>query len=499
MITRQQHRKSSYSALILIAVVVGFGRWFLEASLGVAKLNGVLPFAYSLYYVAVGLSFHLILYRLSGISRRSSLNFARLGLLVGLLPPVVDLVNFWIQATPLLPYSYYLYEDFSYFSPFFYAPMRGFPLGEAVAVWLIIMLTLVFTLRETRNPLRILAAGVAAYGVFLFFLVVLPKSLTDFFTQADAGLNLDAALRLNARNASTRYHVFAHFAVIILLWLITDSNFRRALQRRVLHYMPFGAIATAPFIFTGNYGVLTLCIPGLVMLNFLFACMQNDLYDTKTVAKSALVTVSTMGMQYADSVRFFMVLMFILVGYLYGIGSLLFFPQLIFLVLTLLYNLPETRMRYYTLGGQKIEGGWGVCALWSALVCLKINPFQVSTLVLTVLIFFGWAYLSSLKDLKDILNDRRDGRKTLISFLQKKTKSLSTAVRFYKLQIAIIVVLPVFFLLARKTILHGLLFAGFSVLPLWAVLYWAPRLRIFRYFSIAISSYFIAFAYAAGY
>lgn len=494
MIIEQQRRKSSYTALILIATVVGFGRWFLEANLGVAKLNGVLPFAYALYYLAVGMSFHLILYRMSGISRRHSLNLARLGLLVGLLPPIVDLANFWLQAVPLLPYSYYLYETFAYFSPSFYSPRFGFPLGEAVAVWLIILLSFFFTIRETRNPLRIIAATAAAYGVFLFFLVLLPKGLTDYFTQGDAGLNLDAAMQLSSRNGSTRYHVFVHFALIVIFSLMADANFRKALVKRVFHYLPFGAIAMAPFIFTANYGLLTLCVPALVMLNFLFACMQNDLYDSKT-AKTGLPNSNQQG----DSVRYFMILMFLLVGYLYGIGSLLFFPQLIFLILTLLYNLPETRMRYYTLGGQKIEGGWGVCALWSGLVCLKISPFQVSTVVLTVLVFFGWAYLSSIKDLKDILSDRRDGRRTLISFLQIKFGNLSTGVRFYKIQIALIVILPTLFLLARKTALETLLFTGCFVLPIWAILYWAPRLRLFSYFSAAISAYFVAFAYTAGY
>lgn len=494
MISQQQTRKASYTALILIALVVGFGRWFLEATLGIAKISGILPIAYAFYYIAISLSFHLILSRIASLSERASLNSARLGLLVGLLPPIIDGLNTWLFGAPLLHYSYYLFADFSRFSPLFYAPMQGFPLGESMAVWLIIFMTVLLAMRQTKNPIRILASLAAAYVIFLFFLVLLPKGIADFFTGAEAVLNLDDKLRLNSRNATTQYHVFAHFIIIIFLQIWLMKSFRRAIWKRFFHYLPFGAMASTPFVFMGNYSLSALFVPGLVMVSFLFACMQNDLYDSNSGKD-----VKRDGRMAADGISYFLILLLSLMIYLYGIGNLLFFPQLIFLMLTLLYNLPETRMRYYILGGQKIEGGWGVCALWSGLVSQNVNPFQVGPLLLTILVFFGWAYLSSLKDLKDILVDRHDGRKTLIAFFQHRFGHLSRAVKIYKIQVAVLICLPVLMLLSRKPVLNAILFFGVAIIPIWITLTWAPRMLLFRYFSISISGYFVVFAYAAGY
>lgn len=499
MITRQQKRKASYTAFLVISIVVGFGRWFLETNLGVAKVNGLLPFAYAFYYIVVGFSFYMILRYIAGISPRYSLNSARLGLLVGFLPPLIDLVYASVVNRPIQNYSYYLYEDFRFFPAFFYAPQHGFPLGESVAVWLIILMTLVLTVRETRNPARIAGAAVAGYAVFLFFLILLPKGIADFFTTNPPALNLDLKMRLSGRNLTTQYHVYFHFAIIILYLFFANRYFRAAARKRFLHYLPFGAISAAPFVFTTNFSIVALCVPLLVMLNFLFACMQNDLYDSGLLGKGKLAANPAGSAQQADVIKFFMILLLLLIAYLYGLGNLLFFPQLIFLLMTILYNLPETRMRFYLLGGQKIEGGWGVCALWSALVCFKMNPFQISTLLFTMVVFFGWAYISSIKDLKDLLNDNHAGRSTIFSFLRNRFRTLSHAVVFYKLQVAILLLLPLFYIVARKPIFNSILFFICAILPIWFVLHFARRRNIFRFFSAGISAYFLLFAYLAGY
>ena len=499
MISRQQKRKASYTGFIIVATIVGFGRWFLEVNIGVAKVNGLLPFAYAFYYVAVGFSFYSILRFVSGMSDRSSLNSARLGLLVGLLPPIIDLGHASVTNTPLLNYSYYLYEDFRFFSAFFYEPQHGFPFGESFAVWLVIFMTLVLTIRETRNPVRIAGAVLGGYAVFLFFLVFLPKGIADYFTSGTDGFNVDLKMRMTSRNLSTQYHVYFHFAIILLLLFLADSRFRTAVRKRFLHYLPFGSICAAPFIFTTNFGIAAFCTPVLVMFNFLFACIQNDLYDSRSRGKNQLKENSGTSTRQEDVLKFFLILLCLLIAYLYGVGNLLFFPQLIFLLLTLLYNLRETRMRYYLLGGQKIEGGWGVCAVWSGLVCLKINPFQISTLLFTIFVFFGWAYISSIKDLKDLLSDNHSGRRTIFSFLTEKFGTLSRAVRVYKLQVAILVVVPWLFLILRKPPFNSLLFFVCSILPIWLVLYYARRQNMFKFFSVGISAYFLLFAYLAGY
>ncbi len=499
MISRQQRRKASYTAFVVIAIIVGFGRWFLETNLGIAKVNGLLPFAYAFYYIVVGFSFYLILRYVAGISPRYSLNSARLGLLVGFLPPLIDLAYASVANKPIQNYSYYLYEDFRFFSAFFYDPHHGFPFGESVAVWLIILMTLVLTFRETRNPLRLVGSVLAGYGVFLFFLILLPKGMADYFTTDIPLVDLDAKGRLTSRNLTTQYHVYIHFAIIILLLFFADPHFRASVRKRLFHYLPFGAIAAAPFVFAKNYSIAALCIPLLVMLNFLFACMQNDQYDSDSRGKGKFATYRAGSAQNADVVKFLMILLLLLIAYLYGLGNLLFFPQLSFFLLTLLYNLPEARMRYYLLGGQKIEGGWGVCALWSALVCFKMNPFQISTLLFTALVFFGWAYISSIKDLKDLLDDNHAGRTTMFTFLRKKLRTLSRGVVVYKFQVAILIASPILYIGSHKSIFSSLLFFSCAILPIWFVLYYARRRRIFKYFSASISVYFLLFAYLAGY
>lgn len=123
------------------------------------------------FYVALLTSLGAVLSLLAKVEWRRAHNLVAMGLLLGTLPPLIDVValgrgQFGYEYTPGLGAIPWL----------LYRPPHALPPGETTVLWLSVVLMAAYAGRTTRSVLRTVLVALASYGMVLTHLVFTPMA-----------------------------------------------------------------------------------------------------------------------------------------------------------------------------------------------------------------------------------------------------------------------------------------------------------------------------------
>ncbi len=143
---------------------------FTERHLGRQPLPWFLHIAF--FYLALLTSLGAVLSLFAKVDWRRAHNLVGMGLLLGTLPPLIDVValgrgQFAYEYTPGLASIPWL----------LYRPPNVLPPGETTVLWLSIALMAAYTARTTRSAWRTALVGVVSYGMVLTHLVLAPTAI----------------------------------------------------------------------------------------------------------------------------------------------------------------------------------------------------------------------------------------------------------------------------------------------------------------------------------
>jgi hypothetical protein len=168
-----EKREFHIANIFLFALFVGSFRRFLEWTLGGVPEPFPLNFIVTLtgFYWFAFFLITLILKLLIAQPWRMSMNVILVGIFLGIFPPIIDL----IASGPGFQYGY-VWEVPAQFNWYLYNPALKIPIGEAIVLWAVILLTTTYVRYKTRSWWRTLAALVLAYAGVLILGGVLAGS-----------------------------------------------------------------------------------------------------------------------------------------------------------------------------------------------------------------------------------------------------------------------------------------------------------------------------------
>jgi len=381
-----------FAPVLAILFVSGF-RLLIELGLYKSNLDMIGLFRGFL----ITISFYLVIYFLFAAILSVSLSrpldkvakIASIGLLFGLLPPLLDL---FAGSPAYLRYTYFRHLSWSLFS-------SSQPLGESLTLWLVILATGMFVAFNAKSILRGLAALSFTYAVFLIcsgvFLLV-------------SRLTSRVALWINV----------AWLAVAFVSYLFLR---RRALLRsfsRLHHAIPHSMLAACG---AGWVGVsLADAISAVIIVFFVvfLLIIQNDYYDRLDDRQAGEKT----GPNFGDVVwsNFFG---FVCGLWLFQAKPLLGLIMFLFFVVGLLYQHPAVRLKTRFCLSYKAEGVAGLLAFLGGAAGGGGFSSEASLLVPGLLVLGGATLVSIPKDYKDGEADRRAGIPTYYVVLTGRGKS----------------------------------------------------------------------------
>ena len=414
----QEKRAFSIYAVLLFCTFVGIARVMGEWFLGAQDLGNVIAelIGYSVFYWYSFFTFGLILFLLVPQPWRISINVILIGIFLGVLPPLFDLL---IYDLGTIRYTYF-WSFPTGWNFWIYNPDYHFHFGETIVLWMTIFLTPAYVAYKTRSIPRTVIAAVLAYGVVGFNGGVLPSTLRSL----QNALGWDFG------------HLFymmltAQIGITVLLYILFQPGLRRGLLSRTHHSLPFVMMSLLGAALVGELSVQSFWYAALVWFMFQTALVQNDYYDT--------TEDSFQGREpYADleDVRFFTVTALMLVFAVLFANSAAGMMLLMILVLSFLYSYPFYRGKRYFPSNLKIEGGWGLAAFITGMIgALEFGihdaPRWMSSMgdpdlfhrspgtpgwgaiTACLLVFGGHSMLAIFKDYKDMDADRHGGIHTV--------------------------------------------------------------------------------------
>lgn len=352
----------------------------------------------ALFYLALIVSIAALLRWTTGRSSTKVLPAVAAGLILGVLPPLIDVV---VYGPGNFNYHYRL-DFFATFPPLLYDPPDATPLGEAVTVWLSVGFMGVYAWVVRSSWWRIALTLIGHYALIVLFLVIVPSS----------GFALHALVR----------EVSANEAVGTLLTALTFVAFfamRPELGARALVRSPHALLAPSMVALgaaiAGRLDAHAWLAAGALFVSALVFTLQNDHYDhVEDAAQGRRVLVTR-----DDALM--------LVSFLPGLWLTLSsghawiaLAGVLFLVVTHGYHADPYRLKCVFPLSYKTEG-------LLALVCLvagALAPGRVALAPLTVLLLLlvagGFSVASMLKDFKDVGADRAGGVRTIYVVLTQR-------------------------------------------------------------------------------
>lgn len=393
-------RARPVSNILMLAAAVGIGRATLELTLGRVPTNhSLLSILTSVtFYFEALMLFASALRWTARLSWPSAMSVASLGLVLGLVPPLLDVA---IAGPGSGSYSYYFGGVGDW--PILLYDAKVVSIGETLALWLSILSLTAYTLLRTREVGRAILGFLLSYAT-VFVLAVLPE-LT--------WMHLNAPMRLvwqTMRDAREVSAIATQALVGLAIYLVHRTGAAVRISRRLLHAVPFLCLTMLGVCFRysegGLGGTLAHPITGIVAVGFmatitLSAIVSNDALDAElgqpvSTLRSADATV------FACSATLFAIIGFML-------SPRLGLPLLTALALSYLYHDKHCCGKARFPLNCLIEGGWAGCAFTTGYYCHpKLGGHMTTGATLVAACAFGaWALFSVFKDYKDVRFDKR--------------------------------------------------------------------------------------------
>jgi len=356
--------------------------------------------AWWVFYAALGVCIAAIITRLARVEWRRALQITSLGLTLAVLPPLIDI---WIYGRGNFVYRYQ--KDFFADTTFLlFNPSAGLPIGEALTVWLSILLAGAYVFHKTQTWWRAILAGALQYGLGVFFGVLLPVIVKGVY-------QLPGTTRFGEK------WVMAWAGLVVLLvayFILRPHLFREGLWR-----LPQVLLAPA-LVFLGaayidRVNVLTaLAAIAFAGVSTVFA-VSNLYYDRKEDAAGGHVTGVT-----HDDVIFLSGWSVLALVTLLRHHTLLALCVGLFLVTAWAYHADPLRTKCVFPLSYKSEGFFALTAFLAGIVGQHTYRMEVADVVVAALIFGGISLSAPFKDAKDVEGDRQARVATLYVVLAKR-------------------------------------------------------------------------------
>ncbi|HEY3500905.1 MAG TPA: hypothetical protein VGK73_39705 [Polyangiaceae bacterium] len=486
----RERRPMAFAPVFCVLCFVGFARAGLEALTTRVGAGTTPAFVNNTtFYLQAAYLYAALTAKLSGRSLPTALSVVMVGMFLGICPPLVDVVlgNFG--------HGYYRYVEggfsawsFSLFNPAHYST------GEALVLWMSVLLPAAYVAETTRSLSRTLLALAGSYAVTTF-IAVGPSSLVEWA--------LRGASPLTPARFGFAALTFVQLVVAQLAYLAFRPLLARRLLRRLVHALPFVALtflgnALANRFRPGDFSLLERAHyavgAALVVLELcIVALVQNDAFDLEEdVGRPA-------GEATREDAYFFTGIGLVLVLAILHASPPLGTPVALFFIGTTLYSFDFCRAKRWFPVNYKLEGVWGSTSfvLGGSAVYLKYAepPLSGAFLVATAIVFAGWFCFNVFKDYKDIRADVHAGNQTLYALAYEYGISLGRLHRALLVAFSASLLAPVALLvLAGVAAAPALLVGAAAALVAIRTLGGPPRGATVRAFLWLVTVYVVALA-----
>ena len=343
-----------------------------------------------LFYYLMLAGLVLILRFIGGLDARRAIGPAAMGLILALLPPLIDTP---LGVTPAENYQYFRELCWTFAAPYQ-------PVGETVTLWLSVALITIYVGWASRNTKRALASGTAFYLQLVALTggrIPLEQSLSSF--------------GIVAPGAS---HLFA-IVLIVAAWSALKARTMLPSLARINHALPWGLAAAFGARISGDNWDVVAVKAVLCTVAFLIIVVENDYWDHDLDATAG----GTARLADKDDLGFALLVQALLLAFAwawYANGAMLL---LLFFAIWKLYHHPDTRLKRFFCVNYTIEGLSAACCVLIGLlrqeqIVADAPPFELVALALG-----GFALGSMFKDYKDIKQDRLARVGTIYTLLRR--------------------------------------------------------------------------------
>lgn len=375
-------------SLLFLALAVGVGRTVEEIYLGHRTLGLSIMSHYAAFYLATLTGFSAIGAVLLGQSWRKTVQVVALGVLAGLLPPLIDV--FWLG----LGGFHYSYLDR------FYPTLHGAgnPYSEAIVAWSALGAFSLYIYIRGRSLFRALLGLGLAYAYLVLIVTAFPDSLKAF---------------LGSVSGTARTFMFLFLAYGIYV----GSHFRRFKPslKRVNHSLPWVVLIFLGATLAGGIREMTWLQALIVLFVHQGIVFANDYYDRDEDTinqRTSLLDKDDVAMIHG-LIAWMAVQMSLMKPRL---GAL----YILYILVATAYHHPAFRLKRILPLNYMIEGLVAALALLIGMASTDRFDFTGAELMYVGLAFAGFAAASPFKDYKDIPGDEKTGTQTLYVFLKRR-------------------------------------------------------------------------------
>jgi hypothetical protein len=304
-----------------------------------------------------------------------------IGLLLGLLPPLLQLV----LGDDEIRMRYFSSLTFTLFA-------EDQALGESLVIWSLIAGSGLYVRAVTRSWVKAAGVWLGAYGI------VLGLSWLVIEIKAQAMASGGDAETLNMHLVGAQLGLSCAFYVINRWRQIAGS------VRRLSHAVPHVALAFGGAAWVGKSPEPAMTSATIVLLTFLVLLIHNDCYDRVEDQLAGRPSGTT-------RVDVVWTTVLLLTG-LFTLAQAAPLPAMLLLLVLLvgaIYHHPDTRLKSRAGLSYQAEGAWALLAFAVGAADPYRFPEDAGLLVPSLLVFGGGILLSIPKDWKDIASDRSAG------------------------------------------------------------------------------------------
>lgn len=235
------------------------GERFLAAEVKGFRPSLALALHVFVFYLALLTCLGALLARLVPVDWKRAQNLVGMGLLLGVLPPLIDTAVLgrrqfsyeYASAPGVIPWS-------------LSGPPRALPPGETTVLWVSVLFLALYTWRRTRSAARAVAVGLLGYGLVLLFLVGVPA----FANAASQRSSL----------APSDWHLLAMVVLSMLAVVIAVGGELRFLARLPQAALPVVFVLLGAAL-TGRVDGAAWLVAGAFFVSGLGFALSNDFHD----------------------------------------------------------------------------------------------------------------------------------------------------------------------------------------------------------------------------
>ncbi|HEX5037128.1 MAG TPA: FAD-binding protein [bacterium] len=389
ILERLENRPYHPALPFFVVLIAGLGRTAEEIYWGHASLGLRVLSHYTAFYLATALGFTVIAAVLLREDWRKVSQAVVFGVLVGLLPPLIDVI--WLGP------GRFQYRYLDRFYPTLHG--AGNPYSEVIAAWSALLLFAAYLWLKSRSFVRTLL-GLALGYLYVVLTVAAYPGLGD---------RIFGFLQ----ESTARGFVFLFLSYVFYVAL----NFRRFRPslKRINHSLPWVVLVFLGAALTGGIQAMTWFQALIVLFVHQGAVFANDYYDRASdevnqrkglLERNDVLVIHGLILWLALQVCFTAPK----IGYLY----------LFYVLLTAAYHHPLTRLKTVFPLNYLTEGTVAALSLLIGMASAGVFELGYAELLYLGLAFLGFAAASPFKDYKDIPGDSASGTRTLYVLLGER-------------------------------------------------------------------------------